>query len=350
VRAGRLLARLIRAHGGRRDEASWTASLRGGPGAPSDAYVAEIASLGIMLLDLSGNNLASGTAEELALALENDAWVLGINLGLKHVSPEVIEPLARALKRNSRLTALLIGESKRHTMSCVEEREIIESLLHRALPYGQMPHQVTSCLQAWRERLQKRVWAAKFSSVSETLADQSTTASATNRNCKPTVTDGAATDSGLLNEICSKEIPLLRPRAEPLRKPHGHPPSGTRTAQASTAARKGRVDNGRATSSGNGVRPRTRGPSESWHPMVPHRRRTLGKTASHRVAENQWVESLERKVKEVTQQVAMLEDMVSCHKEEARLTLTEAEEDPKEDLMRKISVEVQRRLKDLWKV
>ncbi len=117
-----VISNVIRSHGSRRDEAVWSAGLRGdavkphGPSCPT-----EIPFLGALVLDFSVNKLGDDTASAIAEALKNDCWIVGINLGGNEITDRGARALIHGLKTNNFLRALVLAENKITTDS-IEDR------------------------------------------------------------------------------------------------------------------------------------------------------------------------------------------------------------------------------------
>ena len=84
---GVYVASIIRSHGARRDEAIWSAGLRGkAVEAHSEECPKEIPTIGVLVLDFSVNRLGDNSAQAISEALSNDSWLLGLNLGGNNMS------------------------------------------------------------------------------------------------------------------------------------------------------------------------------------------------------------------------------------------------------------------------
>ncbi|GMH74577.1 hypothetical protein TL16_g06502 [Triparma laevis f. inornata] len=100
---GVYIASIIRSHGSKRDEAIWSAGLRGAAvKAHSEECPKEIPRQGCLVLDFSHNRLADNSAQVIGEALANDAWLLGLNVGGNLISE----------KGGSCLRALVTADNK----------------------------------------------------------------------------------------------------------------------------------------------------------------------------------------------------------------------------------------------
>ena len=118
-----MIASIIKAHGGRRDELVWSASLREGlemrEAMERNKDNGKINVQGLLLLDISDIAFNSAAISTLAIALEGDSWLLGLRcLGRFHGSgnnskedeaQNASDLLCRRLSNNSTLKALQLS-------------------------------------------------------------------------------------------------------------------------------------------------------------------------------------------------------------------------------------------------
>lgn len=151
------LARVIKAHGGRRDEALWSASLRGRTVSRGDRLGTEIAGQGLLLLDLSTNHFTGHAHAVLAAAIEGDSWLLGLRmtaptadgaLGVQHARTMILNPALVALVLADKPSSLLRREPE--SQGETEEVEVLRTLASRPWPCVSMPPLVGSVLRDWR--------------------------------------------------------------------------------------------------------------------------------------------------------------------------------------------------------
>ena len=151
------IARIVKVHGSRREEAVWSASLRSRPVRTSDTVVvADISSSGLLVLDVSGNKLDSASGITLANALESDSWVRGVRLGLKGqaVTEQVVQEYMKCLEMNNSLLALVLaGEGRPMSEVLPSEVALLETLVQRSWPQAMRPA-VSAVLRNWRSKNQ----------------------------------------------------------------------------------------------------------------------------------------------------------------------------------------------------
>jgi hypothetical protein len=109
---GALLGGIIRSHGARRDEMVWANNLRGSVDAPSEKTSdVSVWSAGALVLDFSGNSLSDQSAVAIAAALQNDTWLIGLNLAGNSISSKGAKALCDGLVTNKTLRALVVADN-----------------------------------------------------------------------------------------------------------------------------------------------------------------------------------------------------------------------------------------------
>ena len=110
---GVYIASIIRSHGSKRDEAIWSAGLRGAAvKAHSEECPEQIGRMGCLVLDFSHNRLGDNSAQVIGEALANDAWLLGLNVGGNLITEKGGRWLYEGLEKNSCLRALVTADNK----------------------------------------------------------------------------------------------------------------------------------------------------------------------------------------------------------------------------------------------
>lgn len=159
-----LVAHLLRCHAARRDEALWSASLRGRHvqrGHSADG-LSPVSRTGCLLLDLGHNDIGDRGAAALASALSGDSWLLGLNLdGNARMTDTACDGIAKALRCNmdsavlalrmsaTAATPAALGRLQRSMPSA--ERSLLAALA--LVPDGAAgadADEVLRCLKDWR--------------------------------------------------------------------------------------------------------------------------------------------------------------------------------------------------------
>lgn len=151
------VTRIIKAHGGRREEAAWSLSLRGGVVETNTQTL----KAGIVLLDLSSNFFNDASATVLAEALEGDVYLLGINLVDNQLGPAATSRFDRALDDNQTLLVVLLRSFEpnfdrglgRFGTEGLEDMSLISKLLQRNWPGVTMYPPISSFLQLWKVKM-----------------------------------------------------------------------------------------------------------------------------------------------------------------------------------------------------
>ena len=104
--SGGRICDMIRIHCSRRNDARWTSSLRGVANKVRDID-SEIARAGLLVLDLSDNQLSSKSAASLARVLENDTWIGALNLSNNKLSSKGVRYLLDTLEGSNEWLSVL---------------------------------------------------------------------------------------------------------------------------------------------------------------------------------------------------------------------------------------------------
>ena len=104
------MSSIIRSHGARRDEAIWSAGLRGrAVKAHSPECPPDLPKIGALVMDFSNNDMGDEAASAIAESLKNDTWLLGLNLGGNKVTDKGAEDIGKAVAVNTTLRALVLA-------------------------------------------------------------------------------------------------------------------------------------------------------------------------------------------------------------------------------------------------
>ncbi|CAM9413105.1 unnamed protein product, partial [Discosporangium mesarthrocarpum] len=126
----RLVAVVIKAHAGRRNALAWSNGLRRPPPPPSLGALerrgagggggsrpagspppAHVAAAGLLVVDVSGNRLGDAGVHAIAKGLQNDSWIVGINLSHNGVTNRGAALLSLCLQHNSTLCGLVLDDN-----------------------------------------------------------------------------------------------------------------------------------------------------------------------------------------------------------------------------------------------
>ncbi|GMI48792.1 hypothetical protein TrCOL_g10812 [Triparma columacea] len=187
--AGPYVSSIIRSHGARRDEAIWSAGLRGrAVKAHSEECPKELPTIGALVLDFSLNSLGDASAEAISEALKNDCWLLGLNLGGNKITSKGAQDILKGIGTNMTVRALVLA-SNRGIEKSVEEKiaEVITAVAATPPPPAAGEELVMKAVRNW----------AKWSKTSEdTTTGAAARTPASPKNARKTTQSSSPTNKG----------------------------------------------------------------------------------------------------------------------------------------------------------